>query len=69
MLTYFGTTNATANHYSVPGKTTILTNEGKTAVEEAITFLNTTATVGAMKWDQLLAYAAEDLAVKQGATN
>jgi uncharacterized protein YkwD len=67
MLTYFGTGDK-AKHYSVPGKTTILTNEGAPAVQEAIDWLEKATAVGAMKWDQLLAYAAEDLAVKQGLT-
>jgi hypothetical protein len=31
MLTHFGN-GTNANHYSVPGKVTILTNEGATAV-------------------------------------
>jgi hypothetical protein len=62
MLTYFGTGDK-AKHYSVPGKTTILTNEGAPAVQEAIDFLKAATPTTAMKWDQL-PYAAEDLAVE-----
>ena len=67
MLTHFGS-GADDKKYSAPGKTTILTNEGKVAVEEAIAFLNAATPVSAMKWNQHLAFAAEDLAVEQGAT-
>jgi hypothetical protein len=49
--------------YTVPGKTSIVTNEGKAAVTEAITFLKAATAVEALKWDQLLEFAAKDLAV------
>jgi len=63
MLTRFGT-GADAKKYSVPGKTTILTQEGAPAVQEAIDFFKAFTPIDAVKWDQLLAYAAKDLAVK-----
>lgn len=37
-------------------------------VDEAIAFLNTTAAVDALAWDQYLGFAAKDLAVAQGPT-
>ena len=54
--------------YTVPGKTSIVTNEGKAAVNEAITFLKAATPIAALKWDQLLEFAAKDLAVAQGLT-
>jgi hypothetical protein len=49
MLPHFGGTDDKL--LSMPGKTPIMTNEGKVPVEEAIQFLNTTAAVDAIKWD------------------
>lgn len=49
MLTHFGGTDNKT--YSVPGQISILTNEGKTAVQEAIDFLKTATPVSAVKWD------------------
>jgi hypothetical protein len=39
MKQYFGVNGGNPLHYSEPGKTTIVTQEGVAAVDEAITFL------------------------------
>jgi uncharacterized protein YkwD len=63
MLTYFGT-GSKANYYYVPGKTTLVTNEGAKAVQDAIDWIKKEdRKVSALKWDQLLAEAAKDMAV------
>ena len=61
MLAHFGGTDDKV--YTVPGGPSIVTNEGKAAVNEAITFLTSATAVTALKWDQLLEFAARDLAV------
>jgi uncharacterized protein YkwD len=66
MKAHFGGTDGKL--YSPPGQTAIMTQEGVVPVDEAIAFLNTTAAVGALKWDQYLGFAAKDLAVAQGPT-
>ena len=50
MLLHFGT-GADDKLLTMPGETAINTTEGKTAVEEAIEFLNTTTPVSPVKWD------------------
>jgi hypothetical protein len=60
MLLKFGGTDDKA--YTNNG-ITIITNEGKVAINEAIAFLNAATPVVAIKWDQLLSAAARDLAV------
>lgn len=66
MKAHFGGTDGKL--YSPPGQTAIMTQEGVVAVDEAIAFLNTTAAVDALAWDQYLGFAAKDLAVAQGPT-
>mgnify|MGYP006109434593 CR=1 FL=1 len=61
MLANFGGTDDKV--YLVPGGTSVVTYEGKAAVQEAITFLTSATNVTALKWDQLLEFAARDLAV------
>ena len=46
MLTYFGGTDNKV--YTAPGQIGVVTNEGTAAVNEAITFLNSTTAVPAM---------------------
>jgi hypothetical protein len=50
MLQHFGTGNDT-KLLSMPGQTPVMTNEGSVPIVEAITFLNTTTPVDALKWD------------------
>lgn len=66
MLTHFGGTDNKV--YTKPGQIGIVTNEGPTAVQEAIDFLNNATAVEAVTWDQMLMYAARDMAVAQGQT-
>ena len=49
MLTHFEKSNPRI--LAMPGKTRIMTNEGKGAVEEAIKFLNAAKPIAALKWD------------------
>jgi len=66
MKAHFGGTDGKL--YSPPGQTAIMTQEGVVPVDEAIAFLNTTAAIDALEWDQYLGFAANDLAVAQGPT-
>lgn len=66
MKAHFGGTDGKL--YSPPGQTAIMTQEGVVPVDEAIAFLNTTAAIDALEWDQYLGFAAKDLAVAQGPT-
>ena len=61
MLAHFGGTDDKV--YTVPNKTSVVTQEGKAAVNDAITYLQTATAVPVMQWDQLLEFAAKDLAV------
>ena len=55
------------NYYKT-AKGTMVTNEGVSAVNEAITFCQNAAAVPALQWDQYLGFAAMDLANEQGPT-
>jgi uncharacterized protein YkwD len=48
----------------------LVTQEGAAAVQDAIDYIKKiTKNAPAMEWNQLLAFAAEDLAVAQGKTS
>ena len=69
MLTRFGT-GSKANFYYVPGQITLMTNEGRKAVQDAIDWIKAKdRRVPAINWDQVLAQASKDMAVAQGKTS